>query len=99
MYEFVKKGMLLGLGLAAVTREKFEETVEELIEKGGLSEKEGRELLSQMIDKSEDVRAEMTKRVEKLVAESLEKLNIPTGAALDELKDRMDRLEERLKEE
>jgi polyhydroxyalkanoate synthesis regulator phasin len=39
--DFVKKSMLIGVGLATLTREKVEQTINELIEKGEMSEKEG----------------------------------------------------------
>ena len=41
--DFIKKSMLAGIGLAALTREKAEKTVDDLIKKGEMTEKEGRD--------------------------------------------------------
>ena len=94
MYDFLKKGILLGVGLATVTREKLESTVEELIKKGELSEPEGTDLIELMKSKSEEVRAEIASRVDKVVADRLEKLKIPRKEELEELRKRIEKLEE-----
>ena len=98
MYDFIKKGVLIGIGLASMTREKFESTVEELIKKGELSEKEGRDLVEELKGKSEEVRSDMTKRVEKIVADTLSRLDVPRKAELDELRERITTLEKDRKE-
>jgi polyhydroxyalkanoate synthesis regulator phasin len=98
MYDFIKKGVLLGMGLASMTLEKFESTVEELIRKGELSEKEGKDLVEELKGKSEEVRSDMTKRVEKIVADTLSRLDVPRKAELDELRERVATLEKNREE-
>jgi polyhydroxyalkanoate synthesis regulator phasin len=99
MSEFVKKSLLLGLGLVSVTREKFESTVEELIKRGELSENEGKDLVSELKSKTEEVRTETTKKVEKIVADTLARLDVARKAEIDELKERIALLEKAGKEE
>jgi len=36
--DFIKKSMLIGVGLATLTREKVEQAIDELIKKGEMSE-------------------------------------------------------------
>ena len=92
MFDFIKKTMLVGVGLAAVTREKIEEIVGELVKKGELSEKEGREMVDELVEKSKKVKKDLDKKVEKIVADTLNKLNIPTRDELTALKKKIDKL-------
>jgi len=90
--DFVKKGMLIGIGLATLTREKIEQTIDELIKKGEMSEKEGKEALDDLVKKSKEVRKELTDKVEKTVADTLKKLNIPTRKEFSELEEKIEQL-------
>lgn len=96
MLEFMKKAALIGVGLVAMTGEKIEEAVKEIVKKGELSEKEGKELVSELVEKSKQVRKEWGERVEKIVNETLQRLKIPTRKEIDELKDRIEKLETQL---
>jgi polyhydroxyalkanoate synthesis regulator phasin len=95
MFDFIKKTMLVGVGLAAVTREKIEEVVGELVKKGELSEKEGKEMVDELVEKSKGVKKDLEKKIEKIVADTLKKLNIPTRDELVELKKKVDKLEKK----
>ena len=53
MIDLIKKTFLTGVGLAFMTKEKITEISKEIIEKGKLSEKEGRELVEELLKKSE----------------------------------------------
>jgi len=92
MFDFIKKTMLVGAGLAAVTKEKIEEIIGELVKKGELSEKEGKEMVDDLVEKSKKVKKDLDKKVEKIVADTLNKLNIPTRAELTELEKKIDKL-------
>jgi polyhydroxyalkanoate synthesis regulator phasin len=78
MMDYLKKAMLIGIGLAAATREKVEEYIQELVKKGEISEKEGKELLNDLLERSKKMKDEMEKKVENIVADTLSRLNIPT---------------------
>jgi len=53
--DFIKKSMLAGIGLAVLTKEKAEKTVDELIKKGELTKKEGKETIKEFTEKSKRV--------------------------------------------
>jgi polyhydroxyalkanoate synthesis regulator phasin len=95
MLDFIKKAIFIGAGLASMTAEKIQEAVDEIVKKGELSEKQGRELLEELFERSAKARKEMSERVEKLTQDALEKLKIPTRREMDELKARIDELERR----
>ncbi len=96
MKEYIRKAMLIGVGLAATTREKVEESIAELVKKGELSEKEGKELVNELFERSKKVKEEWDKRVERAIAEALSRLSIPNKKELDELKIRVEALERTL---
>jgi polyhydroxyalkanoate synthesis regulator phasin len=93
MFEFIKKTALFGAGLASMTAEKIEEAVNEIVKKGEITEKQGRELVHDLLERSAKARKELGERVETMLTETLQKLNIPTRKEIDELKARIERLE------
>jgi polyhydroxyalkanoate synthesis regulator phasin len=93
MLEFIKKAIFIGAGLASLTAEKIEEAVAEIVRRGEISEKQGRELVQDLKERSGKARKELGEKVEKMIDEALQKMKIPTRKEVDELKARLDRLE------
>jgi polyhydroxyalkanoate synthesis regulator phasin len=93
MLDFLKRAIWIGAGLAAMTAEKIEETVKEIVNRGHMSEKEGRELIDDLIEKSKKARKDLGERVENTVQETLQRLRIPGRKEVDELKARIEQLE------
>ncbi len=93
MFEFIKKAIFIGAGLASMTADKIEETVNEIVKKGDLTEKQGRELIQELKERSTKVRRELVEKIEKIVNDTLQKLNIPTRKEIEELRERIERLE------
>ncbi len=96
MLEFLKRTIWIGAGLAAMTAEKIEETVKEIVKKGDISEKEGRELIDDLIEKSKKAKKDLGERVESVVQETLQCLKIPTRKEVEALKARIEELEKAL---
>jgi len=93
MLEFIKKAIFISAGLASMTAEKIEETVEEIVKKGELSEKQGKEFLQDLKEKSAKAKKDLGERIEHLVSDALRKLSIPTRKEVEELKARIEQLE------
>jgi polyhydroxyalkanoate synthesis regulator phasin len=93
MLEFLKRAIWIGAGLAAMTAEKIEETVKEIVNRGQLTEKEGRELIDDLIEKSKKAKRDLSERAENAVQETLQRLKIPSRKEVDELKARIEQLE------
>ncbi len=91
MSDLFKKAMYMGVGLAELTREKLEEFSREMIEKGELSEKEGRRLVDEMLRKSEEARKSLEKKVDATVEKALGRINIATRDDLEELEKKLNR--------
>jgi polyhydroxyalkanoate synthesis regulator phasin len=86
MFDLMKKGMLAGIGLALKTWDEVEKMVQDVQEKGEMSEAEGRKFLDEVQRKYEEAQEKLEKRVEQTVKEFLKKTQIVTSDELKELK-------------
>jgi len=93
MFDMLKKAMLFSAGLASMTREKMEKFVDEMVKRGEISEKEGRELVDDLIARSRKARQDFEDGVTKAVAKALEKLNIPQRSEIEKIWARIEELE------
>ncbi len=86
MFDFMKKTMLTGIGLALKTKDEVENLAEDLIKQGELSETEGKKFLKELRKKYEDSQKKLEKRVEQTVKEVMKKANMVTSDELNALK-------------
>jgi polyhydroxyalkanoate synthesis regulator phasin len=86
MFDLMRKGMLAGIGLALKTWDEVEKMVQEVQEKGEMSESEGRKFLDDVQKKYEEAQSKLEKRVEQTVKDFLKKTQIVTSDELKELK-------------
>ncbi len=97
MNESVRKMVLLGMGIAALTREKAEQLADELVEKGEISEAESRDFVKDMMDRSEQHRTAIEKKVESEMKKAAAKLNLATKDDLKRLEKKIAALEKKKK--
>ena len=95
MLDSIHKMFLAGVGFAVMTKDKIDEHIKELVEKGKLTEKEGREMADDMLKKSKQAKEDLEKQVEKLVQQTLGTLQIPSKEEVEELASRIEKLEAR----
>ena len=86
MFDLMKKGMLAGIGLALQTWDEVEKMVQDVQDKGQMSEAEGRKFLDEVRKRYEETQSKLEKRVEQTVKEFLKKTQIVTTDELKELK-------------
>ncbi len=63
----MKKGLLIGVGLASFAKDKADKFAKELVKKGHINEKEGRKLVKNIIGEADKSRKRISKFVEKEV--------------------------------
>lgn len=104
MVDLVKKAMLAGIGAFAVTKEKVEELVDDLIKKGEMSKDERAKFVRELVDRAEARSQEAKKWVDQRVKVSMSKLKMAKAEDLEALNKQMadltkaiSRLEKRLK--
>jgi poly(hydroxyalkanoate) granule-associated protein len=94
MLDYIRKITLAGAGLAIMTTEKIQEIMDELVKKGEMTEKEAREAVSEFVEKSKQAKKDLEDKMEQTVTGLLNRLNIPTRKEVEEIKERLARLEE-----
>jgi len=98
MFDLLKKTMLTGLGLAGLTKDKIEKLARELAKKGKLSEEEGKKLVDDISKKSEKARKDLEAQIEKVVKNTMKKMNLATREDILKLTERIKKLDQALKE-
>jgi len=97
MIELVKKTLLAGVGVAALTKEKLEEVAKDFVEKGKMTEQEGKDLVKDLITRSEESRQELQKQIGEKVEEILKKMDLAKKSEMNALKQEIAELREALK--
>jgi polyhydroxyalkanoate synthesis regulator phasin len=91
MLELLKKGMYIGLGLAALTKDRLESVVKEVAKSAQLSEEEGRKLAKELEEESGKARESLKAMVDKMVESAVAKL--PCVRKVEEMEKRLAALE------
>lgn len=94
MKKSFRKLGLIGAGLWAMTEEKINETVKELIEKGELNREEGKKLVLEMLDESKKQKRDLEKRISEKLQDALSKADVINRKEGQELEARISTLEE-----
>lgn len=89
----LRKLLLAGIGSVASTYEKAEGLVDELVKKGEIAVNEGKELNEELKHKSDKYRSEDGKFNVQSLKSALSDLNLATKKDLDDLKERIEKLE------
>lgn len=97
MTGLVEKGFLLGLGFLALTRERAEKVVEDLIEKGKLTREEAPKVLKDLLAKAEEEKKALEARVDAGLERALQRVNLPTRKDLEEVNKKLDQVLKELK--
>lgn len=93
MFDLLKKGVLTGVGIGMMTKEKISEFAKKLAEEAKLSEEEGSKFVEDILIESEKRKKYLEDSINKQVQNVLERLNVPTRDELDKIKKRIDVLQ------
>ena len=91
--ESLEKAAYTGLGLAVLTRDKLEETIESLKNEKGMSEEEGRKFAEEIKDNADSARRNLDDRIETTVKKVLKTMGLATVGEVKELRERIEELE------
>ena len=86
MIDLMKKTILSGIGLALKTKEEVEDFAKDLEKKYNLGEEDGKKFLSDIKQKYRDAQDKLEGKVEKLVKDTLKKMDLVTNEDLKGLK-------------
>ena len=96
-YPFARKAALLGIGIAAITKEKAESLVKDLIKKGDLNQDEGKKLVADLMTKSKKSKKELETTVSKQVSVMIKKANVASKKEIKILEVKIKKLEAEIK--
>ncbi|MFC4183809.1 phasin family protein [Saccharococcus thermophilus] len=91
----LKKGLAFGLGLALASKEQVEKLIDELVKKGELSLEESKDIMNQWKQQTEERKAELQRIVREQVKQVIDKFDLVTKDELQQLEQRIRRLEEK----
>ena len=96
MEDLFKNLFYASVGLASVATEKIDSTVKELVEKGKLSESEGKKIVEDFWKNTENKKEEFEEKLKKTVEDVVNRFNNASKTEITRLFDRIDALEDRL---
>lgn len=93
MKEALKNVLYAGLGAAFLTKEKIEELKTDLIEKGKMSQEEGKHFVDDLLRKSEKAKDQLDLWINKRVEDRINQLNLATKDEIAELQRKIEELQ------
>jgi polyhydroxyalkanoate synthesis regulator phasin len=82
MSDFLGKTLNLGLGLFTVSRERIEEFVDEMVNKGEVAAKDARTFAGELVKRGEEQREDLKKTIRSEVARALDSAGLARKADL-----------------
>ena len=93
MKELLKNVVYAGIGAAFLTKEKIEELKGDLIEKGRMSQEEGKQFVDDLLRKSEKAKDQLDLWINKRVEDRIKQLNLATKDEVAELQRKIEELQ------
>ncbi|MFH1673035.1 MAG: phasin family protein [Pseudomonadota bacterium] len=97
MLDLIKKTLMAGVGMAAMTKDKIEELANDIAKKSKLSEKEGKKLINDFLKRSQTAKKDLESLIEKTVKKITKNLNIATREDMTKLTKRIKQLEDEIR--
>jgi polyhydroxyalkanoate synthesis regulator phasin len=92
MIELIKKAVLTGVGVAALTKEKVEELSQDIVEKTKMSESEGEKFVKEMLARADESKEAIKEQTDKVVKNVLGKMQLAKSEEVEALKKEIEML-------
>jgi len=96
MEDLFKKFVYTGVGLVSLTAEKFQKSIDKLVDENKISTEEGKKIVDDFFKKTESKKEEFETQLKKVVEEVMNKFQFKTYKEYQALYDRVGALEEKL---
>ncbi len=97
MTDWFRKAWLFGLGAFSYTKERVEALVQEMIQRGEISQQEGPEAVKQMLAKIQDAQEALVAKIKEVTKDILAEYHPAKARDLEALENRVAALEDELK--
>jgi polyhydroxyalkanoate synthesis regulator phasin len=97
MKDLLHKAWLFGVGVFDFTKEKVEDLVQDMVQRGEITQQESPEAVKQLLAKAQDAQQALWEKVKELTKATIAELNVAKASELEALEKRIAALEEALK--
>ena len=94
--DLIERTFLAGMGAAALTKDRIEELVEELVNRGQINTDEGRDVLERLVARSREEARSVLKKADSSLHGAYRELGLSSKHELEELTLRVQQLEHRV---
>jgi len=95
--DLIERTFLVGVGAAALTKDRVQELVEEFVHRGQLSGDEGREMVDRLVTRSREEARSVLKRADSSLQGAYKDMGLGTKRELEDLEFRIRQLEHRVR--
>jgi polyhydroxyalkanoate synthesis regulator phasin len=95
MVELLKKGILTGIGLGLMTKDKIQEYVKKMVEKAELSEEEARKLADELLKQSEETKQKLEEKIDERIEKYIGNLGLATKEDVKKIREEIQALKEK----
>ena len=95
--DLIERTFLAGMGAAALTKDRIQELVEELVNRGQINAEEGREVVERLADRSREEARSVLKKADSSLHSAYRGLGLGSRQDLEELGRRIEQLEHRVR--
>lgn len=92
MKDMLKNMFYIGAGAAFLTKEKLEELKTELIEKGKMTQDEGKQFIDDIVKKSDEAKSQLNQQIHDAITAQLKNIDIATGDDIAHLRIQIEEL-------
>jgi polyhydroxyalkanoate synthesis regulator phasin len=97
MKDLLHKAWLFGAGVFDFTKEKVEGLVQEMVQRGEITQQESSEAVKQLLAKAQEAQQGMVAKVKELTKNAIDEINVAKASELEALEARVAALEEAMK--
>jgi len=98
MYEVPRKLLLAAIGAVLFAQDEVEDFIDRLVERGEIAEKEGKQLVKEVMEKRAEKRKTIEGEVNKRLHDAVERLNVPSRKDIEELSAKVAELTRKVEE-
>ena len=92
MFDFLERGFLATVGALSLSREKVQETVDQLVARGELNLDEGKQLVEKLVKRGQEERETMRNLVHQEVQKAVGDLDLASRKDFEVLNEKLDAL-------
>lgn len=98
MIDLIKKAVLTGVGVAALTKEKVEELSKEIVEKTKMSEEEGEKFIKEMLGRAQESKDALKKQTDQIIQKTLSQTKFAKSDEIELLRSEIEKLRSEIEE-